>query len=86
MLDHIGKPRIAAGRPDWTPEQLRPYFDTVLSAFGPNRLMFGSDWPVCLVAVEYERWRAIVDDWIAELSADEQTRILGGTAVEAYRL
>ena len=71
---------------NWTPEQLRPCFDTVLSAYGPKRLMFGSDWPVCLVAVEYERWHSIVEDWVSELSADEQERILGGTAVEAYQL
>ena len=71
---------------NWTPEQLRPYFDTVLSAYGPKRLMFGSDWPVCLVAVEYERWHSIVEDWVSDLSADEQERILGGTAVEAYKL
>jgi L-fuconolactonase len=70
----------------WTPESLRPYFDTVLSAFGPRRLMFGSDWPVCLVATDYVRWAETVDGWIADLSAAEQERILGGTAVEAYGL
>ena len=70
----------------WTPEALRPYFDTVLSAFGPRRLMFGSDWPVCLVATEYVRWAETVRGWVADLSAAEQERILGGTAVEAYGL
>lgn len=68
----------------WTPEQLRPYFDTVLSAFGAKRVMFGSDWPVCLVACEYGRWAEIVRGWIAELSQAEQDRILGGSAAEAY--
>lgn len=71
---------------DWTPEQLRPYFDTVLSAFGPKRLMFGSDWPVCLVAVPYVRWAEIVRGWIGDLPAADKERILGGTAVEAYKL
>jgi L-fuconolactonase len=66
--------------------QLKPYFDTVLSAFGPKRLMFGSDWPVCTVAVEYVRWAELVREWIRELPAPEQERILGGTAVEAYKL
>ncbi|MCB1020281.1 MAG: amidohydrolase family protein [Acidobacteria bacterium] len=70
----------------WTPEQLKPYFETVLSCFGPKRLMFGSDWPVCKVAVEYGRWAQIVRDWVNELSEDEQARILGSAAVEAYGL
>jgi L-fuconolactonase len=70
----------------WTEKQLRPYFDTVVECFGPARLMFGSDWPVCLVACDYGRWFGIVRRWIARLSAGEQARILGGTAVEAYKL
>jgi L-fuconolactonase len=70
----------------WTPERLKPYFDTVLSAFGPKRLMFGSDWPVCLVAVEYALWAEIVRGWVGDLPPADQERILGGTAVEAYKL
>ncbi|NOY82674.1 MAG: amidohydrolase family protein [Kiritimatiellaeota bacterium] len=71
---------------NWTEEQLQPYLETVLEAFGPARLMFGSDWPVCLVACPYRRWHQIVTRFIAGLSETEQARILGGTAVEAYRL
>jgi len=70
----------------WTEEQLRPYFDAVLEAFGPARLMFGSDWPVCLLASEYARWVDIVRRAISGLSAEEQAMILGGTAAKAYRL
>jgi L-fuconolactonase len=70
----------------WTADQLRPYFETVLSAFGPQRLMFGSDWPVMLLASPYRRWAELVRSWIAELSDSERERIMGGTAVEAYRL
>ena len=70
----------------WTEGQLRPYFEVVLDAFGPQRLMFGSDWPVCLVACEYERWVRIVSGWVSALSQQEQVRICGGTAVEAYGL
>ena len=70
----------------WTEPQLRAYFEVALEAFGPRRLMFGSDWPVCLAACGYARWHALVGGWIAKLSADEQARILGGTAVEAYKL
>lgn len=65
---------------------LRPYFESVLDAFGPRRIMFGSDWPVCLVACDYLRWSGIVAGWLTELSPDEQASILGGTATEVYRL
>jgi L-fuconolactonase len=71
---------------NWTEVQLRPYVETVLEAFGPQRLMFGSDWPVCLVACDYARWINLVRGWIGKLSAGEQARILGETAVEAYEL
>ncbi len=54
--------------------------------FRAKRLMFGSDWPVCIVAVEYIRWAKLVREWVSDLPADDQERILGGTAVEAYRL
>ncbi len=70
----------------WTEAQLRPYLEAALEAFGPRRLMFGSDWPVCLAACEYDRWCGIVRRFVSRLSQDEQDRVLGGTAVEAYRL
>ena len=70
----------------WTPQQLRPYFETLLEAFGPRRLMFGSDWPVCLVACDYTRWARLVRDWVAPLSSDEQASILGRTATQVYGL
>ena len=71
---------------DWTPAQLQPYFDTVLEAFGPARLLFGSDWPVCLAGVPYDRWKRVVEHWIAPLSAAERAAILGGNALSLYRL
>jgi L-fuconolactonase len=70
----------------WTPKKLKPYFDTVLNAFSPQRLMFGSDWPVATLATTYQQWVDTVKAWIAPLSAPEQERILGGTAIEAYKL
>ena len=70
----------------WTPQQLRPYAETVLEAFTPRRVMFGSDWPVCLVATTYGRWTETVAGFIAALSPSEQDRIWSGTAVEAYKL
>ncbi|MGE5609211.1 MAG: amidohydrolase family protein [Bacillota bacterium] len=70
----------------WTPAQLLPYMQTVLDAFTPQRLMFGSDWPVCLVACPYPRWHQIVADFISKLSATEQSHFWSQTAIEAYRL
>lgn len=70
----------------WTADLLRPYFDVVLSAFGPKRLMFGSDWPVLTVAGEYQTWMNTFRSFISELSPDEQESICRGTAIAAYRL
>jgi L-fuconolactonase len=75
-----------ADHKNWTEQQLDIYIDTVLSAFGPKRVMFGSDWPVCLLAISYGRWVELVGDRVAKLSADEQARVWSGTAMEAYRL
>jgi len=71
---------------NWTEAQLHPYLDTVLEAFGPDRLMFGSDWPVCLVACGYKRWHDIIRKFIVPLSTYEQEAIMGGTAIRAYHL
>ena len=70
----------------WREEHLRPYWDVALEAFGPRRLMFGSDWPVCLVACGYARWHELVRGWAAGLSDDEQAELFGGTACRAYGL
>jgi L-fuconolactonase len=70
----------------WTEEQLTPYFDVALGAFGPKRLMFGSDWPVCLVATTYSNWVRIVKAHLSGLSEAEQTQIWSTTAIKAYGL
>lgn len=70
----------------WDVELLRPYFDTVLEAFGPSRLMVGSDWPVCLLRAPYGEWVAAFDRLVGELSAVEQAAIRGGTACRVYGL
>lgn len=70
----------------WAPEDLRPYLDVALEAFTPRRLMFGSDWPMCLLATTYGRWLETARDWALALSPDERDRLFGGTAVEAYGL
>lgn len=70
----------------WTPGQLRPYLDAALDAFGPDRIMIGSDWPVCLVAATYADVIGLVRDAIAEYSEAEQQRMLGGTATDFWNL
>jgi L-fuconolactonase len=70
----------------WTPQQLRPYMEAALDAFGARRLMFGSDWPVCLLACGYRRWHDIVKDFASKLTPEEQERLFGETATEAYGL
>jgi len=70
----------------WEKSDFRPYLDVVLEAFGPQRLMFGSDWPVCLVAASYASVVNIVNEYFAELSQDEQDDIFGNTATKFYNL
>lgn len=70
----------------WKPADFTPYLDVVLQAFGPERLMFGSDWPVCLLAGEYAEVVGIVADFFGRLSAAEQQFIWGGTATRFYGL
>ena len=70
----------------WTTAALRPYFDVALDAFGPRRLMAGSDWPVCLLAASYSRWWTTVQDFVGELSQADRNAILGTNAIEVYRL
>lgn len=70
----------------WTENDLRPFIDTVFECFGPRRLMFGSDWPVSLLACSYQKWIDVVERSTASLSVSERDRLFGGTAKEAYRL
>jgi L-fuconolactonase len=70
----------------WTPQSIAPYIDTVLEAFGPGRLMFGSDWPIVTLASTYDQWVNIVHSAISQLSASEQQEILWRSAMEAYGL
>ena len=71
---------------NWNLDSLRPYFDVVVDAFGVNRLMAGSDWPVCLVATEYGQWFDLLNSYFASFSESERGAIFGGTAVEVYQL
>lgn len=71
---------------DYTANAIQPYVDHALTHFGADRLMFGSDWPVSLLAGGYEKWWATLAEILAPLSHDERTAILGGTARSVYRL
>jgi L-fuconolactonase len=70
----------------WNVEDLKPYADTVLDAFGPERLMFGSDWPVCRLAATYAEVGAAAGELMAGLSPAERREVFAGTAVRTYGL
>jgi len=70
----------------WTPLQLHPYFNTALECFGPDRLMIGTDWPVCTVGCSYAQWWELVENWTAPFSSAERAAILGDTATRIYSL
>jgi L-fuconolactonase len=70
----------------WRKEDFKPYLDVVVNAFGTDRILFGSDWPVCLVAASYEEMLAIVKDYFASLSKDEQENFFGLNAIRFYNL
>jgi len=115
VIDHAGKPEVAAGRfdawaqdmralatetsarvklsglvteagPDWSVDQLRPYVEHLPEHFGPDRLIFGSDWPVVTLRAGYAEWLAAVEALLAGLEREARARIMGLNAVEWYRL
>jgi L-fuconolactonase len=75
-----------AGKAAWSPEKLKPYLDVAVEAFGPSRLMAGSDWPVCLVASGYAEWFHVLKDYFAGFSDTQRASVFGGTAIEVYGL
>jgi L-fuconolactonase len=116
VLDHLGKPPIAAGRTEpwhadlrglaalpntsaklsglvteadwhrWQVADLRPYTEAALEEFGPDRLMFGSDWPVCTLGASYSGVLEAARDLTAGLSPAEREAVFSGTATRAYGL
>jgi L-fuconolactonase len=71
---------------NWKPRDLRPYIETALELFGPQRLMYGSDWPVCELAGSYGEVHAALAEALALLSNAERDAIWGQTAASFYRL
>ena len=70
----------------WRPADLQPFVDRILSIAGPSRLLFGSDWPVCLLAADYATVLATARTLIESLTENERGAVLGGTAVSLYGL
>jgi L-fuconolactonase len=76
----------AADPANWSAADLKPYIDFAAACFTPNRLMFGSDWPVCILAGDYHKVWTETNTAISGYSKAEQDAMLGGTAVSVYRL
>jgi len=70
----------------WVQKEFLPFLEQVVYAFGIDRVMYGSDWPVCLLAASYEQQLAIVENYIATFSTTEQAKIMGGNAINFYNL
>ena len=70
----------------WRPDQLRPYVDVAFDCFGAERVMIGSDWPVCTVASDYARTMAVVVEYLADRPAQERDGVLGGNAQRFWNL
>jgi L-fuconolactonase len=70
----------------WRTEDLKPFVDAALESFGPQRMMFGSDWPVCLLAASYDRVLDAAQTLLAGLGEEDRNRIFAGNAAEFYRI
>jgi len=94
LADLAGRPNVACklsglateAGPDWTRADLRPFVEHLLGAFGPARLLFGSDWPVVKLAGTYRRWLDAARGLLSALSPDERDAIFHHNAFRAYRL
>ena len=70
----------------WSPADLFPYLEIALELFGPKRLLFGSDWPVCLAAAQYKEVLGVIESFADQLSPQEKDALFGGTAQEFYKI
>jgi L-fuconolactonase len=75
-----------AKMPGWKKEDFRPYLDVVFEAFGEDRVMFGSDWPVCLLAASYEQTHELAADYFKQFSAEVRAKFFGSNATKFYQL
>lgn len=77
---------VTEAKPDWKTDCLRPYVDHLLNTFGPDRLIWGSDWPVCTLASSYAQWLDATDALLSGLAQPDRDTILGTNAARAYSL
>ncbi len=70
----------------WKKADLFPYLDVVFEQFGPDRLLFGSDWPVCLVAADYTQVKTVIEDYLIPWGEEARSKVFGANAVEFYSL
>ncbi len=70
----------------WSLDTLRPWLDTCVEAFGADRLLAGSDWPVCLLAASYVGWWTVLEEYFAAFSANEKEKVFGANAASFYHL
>jgi len=77
---------VTEARADWTVDDLRPWVEAVVSRFGPQRVLWGSDWPVCRLAGDYARWWDATHELLESLNAAECAAVLGGNAQRLYAL
>jgi L-fuconolactonase len=77
---------VTEARPGWQVDELRRYAEHVIECFGPDRVAWGSDWPVMLLNADYARWLDAAKQLIAPLSASQQAGIMSRNAVSLYRL
>jgi L-fuconolactonase len=70
----------------WKADDFKPYLDVVFEAFGPERLMFASDWPVCLLAATYHQVKQLIEDYVKGFSPADKEKIFGSNAARSYRL
>ena len=68
----------------WKADDFKPYLDVAFSAFGVDRLMFGSDWPVCLLAATYRQVKQLIENYVKHFSQSDQDKIFGGNAAHFY--
>jgi L-fuconolactonase len=71
---------------NWKKEDFTPYLDVIFDAFGTERIMYGSDWPVCLVAAEYQQALSILEDYISDFSEVDKAKVMGENAAKFYNL
>lgn len=75
-----------AGWNSWKPEDIYPYLDVIFNAFGTQRVMYGSDWPVMLLAGEYRQWVDLLNDYLRNFDEADKSRFWGQNAIEFYNL